>query len=78
MLDSHGLGNVAANNDIAILFPQGDVNGRTNCWDGQYPGYTGTDNWSHEGVQVEAIMGMINRLKEARVSNFDDYKTYNG
>lgn len=51
---------------MVLLMPQGDVGNPTNCWDGSFPGYTGTDNWSHDGVQVKAIKNMIQRMKEPK------------
>lgn len=50
----------AITNNMIILMPQGDVDGtmETNCWEGQ-PQYTGTDAWSHDGVQQKAIIEMI-------------------
>ena len=56
----NGFGSIAAANNIIILFPQGDMYyGPTNCFDLVNPGYTGTDNWSHDGVQVKSIMKMV-------------------
>jgi len=57
---------------LVVLFPQGDVNGQTNCWESQYPGYTGTDSWSKDGVQQKAILDMIDRLKETAASGLED------
>jgi hypothetical protein len=53
---------------MILLMPQGDVGSFTNCWDGRFPGFTDTDNWSHDGVQVKAIKGMIDRMLEPKVA----------
>ena len=71
MLEDFGIGAVAAANNMIVLMPQGDVDGEeTNCWEGggltgDYPGYTGTDAWSRDGVQQKAIFEMIDRMKES-------------
>lgn len=74
MLDHYGIGDVAAANDIIVLFPEGDKSGGTNCWEGdaEDDGYTGTDAWSHDGVQQKAILQMIERLKESASDGLED------
>ena len=72
MLEGYGLAETAAANNIVILMPQGDVESPTNCFDGGMPSWLGTDNWSHDGVQVKSILNMINRLKEPKAAGFAD------
>lgn len=73
-----GIGDLAAANEIVLLFPQGDTSGSTNCWEGENPGYTATDAWSKDGVQQKAILDMIARLKSApRSYDFTGFSSWN-